>query len=116
MRTHGMGCWRSQYPLSFSTCGLPWLATILWQPMQRSTDGTPAVLLRRALLWQYWQPICIEPAWITWLKKMGWHRPLALGGDRQHVVRIERGLGEGAHVGDDFFDLHVGEIRRESPA
>jgi hypothetical protein len=28
--------------------GLPSAATILWQPMQRSTDGTPAVLLRRA--------------------------------------------------------------------
>ena len=48
--------------------------------MQRSTDGTPAVLLRRALVWQYWQPICIEPAWITWLKKMGCTGPSRLAG------------------------------------
>ena len=39
--------------------------------MQRSTDGTPAELLRRAPAWQYWQSIWYEPAWITWLKKIG---------------------------------------------
>src|SRR5690242_13442659 len=39
--------------------------------MQRSTDGTPAEAPRRALAWQYWQEIWYEPAWITWLKKIG---------------------------------------------
>ena len=43
--------------------------------MQRSTDGTPAALLRRAPEWHYWQAIWYEPAWITWLKKIGCSGP-----------------------------------------
>src|SRR6267142_2952025 len=75
MRSHGMGSLRSQYSWIFLTSVLPSAATILWQPMQRSTDGTPAALLRRAPEWQYWQAIWYEPAWITWLKKIGCSGP-----------------------------------------
>ena len=45
---------------------------ILWQPMQRSTDGSPAYSERRASAWQNWHSIRNEPAWIRWLKKIGW--------------------------------------------
>src|ERR1700756_2685974 len=72
MRTHGIGSFRCQYSWSFLTSGLPWAATILWQPMQRSTDGSPAYSDRRASAWQYWQLIWKAPAWIRWLNRNGW--------------------------------------------
>src|SRR3989442_12543756 len=40
--------------------------------MQRSTEGSPAYSERRASAWQYWQAIWNDPAWITWLKRIGW--------------------------------------------
>src|SRR2546427_11204916 len=40
--------------------------------MQRSTEGSPAYSERRASAWQYWQEIWNDPAWITWLKRIGW--------------------------------------------
>src|SRR2546422_7844925 len=44
--------------------------------MQRSTEGSPAYSERRASAWQYWQAIWNDPAWITWLKRIGWRGAL----------------------------------------
>src|SRR5215470_13046195 len=51
-RVHGMGCDFAPYSVSFWISGLS-VATILWQPRQRCTDGSPAYSERRASAWQY---------------------------------------------------------------
>jgi len=80
--------------------------------MQRSTDGTPAALLRRAPAWQYWQAIWYEPAWMTWLKKIGCSGACRVC-DRQHLRWIVRGLGQRSDIGDDLANLHVRQEGRE---
>src|SRR5882724_9044500 len=65
---------------------------ILWQPMQRSTDGSPAYSERRASAWQYWHAIWNDPAWITWLKRIGWRG--ACGGDTSGFAISGRNGGD----------------------
>ena len=52
MRAHGMGSLLAAYSASFLISGRS-AAVILWQPMQRVTDGRPAYSERRASAWQY---------------------------------------------------------------
>src|SRR2546425_1658321 len=66
-----MGSPRLAYSWILPISGLSATPMILWQPTQRSTDGRPAYSERRASAWQYWQGIWNEPAWTTWLKKIG---------------------------------------------
>ena len=81
--------------------------------MQRSTDGTPAALLRRAPAWQYWQAIWYEPAWITWLKKIGCTGPCRLVATGSTFVGSYAGSASVRMLGDDLFDLQVRQEGRE---
>src|SRR5688572_25904565 len=66
-----MGSRRLQYWWILAISGLSWAPMILWQPMQRSTEGSPAYSERRASAWQCRHGIWNEPAWMRWLKKIG---------------------------------------------
>src|SRR5687767_2337626 len=54
MRTHGTGCLRVQYPLSFWISGFP-AATTVWQPMHVLIAGIPGSGDLFAAKWQYRQ-------------------------------------------------------------
>src|SRR4029078_4264736 len=79
IRTHGIDSPRGAYSWILAISVLSWAPITLWQPRHRSTDGSPAYSERRASAWQYWQSIWNEPAWIRWLKRIGWRGAPAPG-------------------------------------
>src|SRR5438093_6993006 len=80
-RTHGIGFLSAWYAASFLISGLS-AAAILWQPMQRATDGRPAYSERRASLWQYWQSILYVCTCRLCGKVIGWIEGFATAGCR----------------------------------
>ena len=56
-RTQGIGSPRRLKSWILAISGLSCAPMILWQPMQRSTEGSPAYSERRASAWQNWQSI-----------------------------------------------------------
>src|SRR5213593_3749038 len=80
-RTHGIGSFFAWYSAIFLTSGLS-APAILWQPMQRATDGRPAYSERRASLWQYWQSILYVCTCRLCGKLIGWIEGFAAAGCR----------------------------------
>src|SRR5437773_10004927 len=88
-RTQGIGSFFAWYLAIFLTSGLS-AAAILWQPMQRSTDGRPAYSERRASLWQYWQSIAYVWTCTRCGKLIGWVEGFATAGCRLHDETARR--------------------------
>src|SRR5438105_11170903 len=80
-RTHGTGSLFAAYSASFLISGRS-AAVILWQPMQRVTDGRPAYSERRASAWQYWQSILYVCTCTLCGNAIGWVDGCATAGRR----------------------------------
>ena len=87
--------------------------TAEWQPMQSSTDGTPAACDRSVPEWQYWQSIPNSPAWCLWLKGIGWIGPGRFG-IPGCLVRSGRRSSDGNGLSNSAGSRSRGRARRPS--